>query len=223
MKLHHLQASALLLALGSAHQTVAFPQPLAGRAASDASSSSSSAATSTSVSTAVPSASAAPGTQIVKASIPPRQVTCLSKIYCPGSEILQDIQLAGLFPDSKTFVDKPARYPTQQILSSFKNLTSGSNYTIGSLTQWVEDNFLGEGLDLVPVSISDFKENPAFLKGIKDKYVRGWLKIVNSELYCNPIGYACLRSRVVRLLGFAGPQDGPEHQMFAMRVDPDSA
>lgn len=165
-----MKSVALLLACGALGHVLALPN-LHERASSSA--------TSTSVSTSLPSASAAPGTPVVEEALPPLQPRCSSRIFCPG-KILQTVQLAQLYSDQKTFVDKPARYPTDQIVASFNNLTSSSNFTVAGLEQWVEDNFLGEGLDLVPADIPDFKDEPSFLNTVKDPYVKGFAKAVNS-------------------------------------------
>jgi len=69
--------------------------------------------------TAVSTAEASAATPSARQSLQPapkKQPTCESDLYCPGP-LLQAVQLAGLYPDSKTFVDKPGRYPTEQILA----------------------------------------------------------------------------------------------------------
>ena len=132
----------------------------------------------TSVSTAVASAAASPNARVSLLPIPPRQYACQSDLYCNG-QLLQTVQLAALFPDSKTFVDKPARYPTEQILAAFQNLTQSSNFTTAALVDFVDSNFLGEGLDIEPATIPDFSESPAFLSNVSDAVYAGWLKQVN--------------------------------------------
>jgi alpha,alpha-trehalase len=177
-----------------------------------------SSSSSTSVSTAVPLPSGIASVPEPKYSAPPRQPTCISEIFCPGA-LLQAVQLASLFPgtfnlvvailyiwltlgaDSKTFVDKPTRYPTQQVLAAFNELVSGGNLTGNTLAQFVADNFLGEGslvsrpsagipphpfrlgLDLEPAAISDFTPNPAFLGRVSDQTMKGWLGVVHGMLF----------------------------------------
>jgi len=137
----------------------------------------SSAASSSSVSTAIASAASPAATEPVYPS-PQKQWTCRSELFCPG-RILQAVQLAGLYSDSKTFVDKPARYPTEQIVAAFDNITADGSYTYGQMESFVDVNFLGEGLNIVPATIPNFNANPEFLANVSDPIVRGWLKIVH--------------------------------------------
>ena len=46
---------------------------------------------------------------------------CDSPVYCaPGpNSLLHVVQMAGLFPDSKTFVDMPMKYDEDQVLAAF--------------------------------------------------------------------------------------------------------
>jgi hypothetical protein len=39
-------------------------------------------------------------------------------MYCPG-ELLQLVQLSRIFPDSKTFVDKPTKYSLNETYEAF--------------------------------------------------------------------------------------------------------
>ena len=56
--------------------------------------------------------------QLTSIKIPP----CDSKIYCiggPGS-LLHTVQMARIYNDSKTFVDKPLKHGPNQTLDNFK-------------------------------------------------------------------------------------------------------
>ncbi|KAL1447088.1 hypothetical protein WDU94_005425 [Cyamophila willieti] len=46
---------------------------------------------------------------------------CESQIYCQG-ELLKDVQLARIFEDSKTFVDKKLKFPEREILQRYQAL-----------------------------------------------------------------------------------------------------
>jgi len=164
----------LLCALVLATACVAAPP---GKRQATATTSGSAAASSLAVSTAVASV-ASPSAIESKRPAPRKQPTCDSLLFCPGP-ILQAVQLAGLYVDSKTFVDKPARYPTDQIVSAFNNITSNGTYTYGQIEAFVEENFLGEGLNIEAATIPNFNPNPAFLQNISDPVVRGWLQIVH--------------------------------------------
>lgn len=118
----------------------------------------------------------------------------LIRLSCPGA-LLQTVQLAQLYPgaadyalrcpgsdrftDSKTFVDKPGRFPAAYLNTSFTNLTSSGNLTYAALEAWIEDNFLGEGTELEAANITDFDPAPAFLQNVSDPYVRGFAQEVN--------------------------------------------
>ncbi|EST04817.1 Glycoside hydrolase, family 37 [Kalmanozyma brasiliensis GHG001] len=153
------------------------------------SASSSSAASSSSVNpltekpaAAVPSATGSPSAVIPSGELPPSQELCTSPIYCPGP-LLQAVQLAGIFEDSKTFVDKATSRPESEVVNNFNQLGGGntSNITYEEIVQFVDDNFVAEGVELVPADLGDeFVEDPEFLQGVEDEVVRDWLKQVHS-------------------------------------------
>jgi len=100
-----------------------------------------------------------------------------SQIYCPG-RLLQTVQLAGLFEDSKTFVDKPTTASESEVVAAFDQLLA-NNGTIEDLVTFVEQYFGGEGLDVIPATLEDFVEQPEFLQNLADPVLRGWLQIVH--------------------------------------------
>ena len=46
---------------------------------------------------------------------------CDHPLFCTG-EVLKTIQLAGIYNDSKHYVDKPSKYPPQQVIENFTKL-----------------------------------------------------------------------------------------------------
>ncbi|ODQ51086.1 glycoside hydrolase [Saitoella complicata NRRL Y-17804] len=101
---------------------------------------------------------------------------CDSPIYCPG-EILQNIQLAQPFDDSKTFVDLPTIRPLDEVLAAWANLTlpfEGND----TLSQFLDTYFGQPGTEIEAVNISA-PANPAFLRGINDTVVKGFASAVN--------------------------------------------
>ncbi|SOV03791.1 related to trehalase precursor [Ustilago sp. UG-2017a] len=131
---------------------------------------------------AVPSATGAPSAVIPSGPLPPSQELCTSPIYCPGP-LLQAVQLAGIFEDSKTFVDKATSRPESEVLDNFNKLGGGnvSNITYEEIVQFIDDNFVAEGVELVPADLgSEFVQDPEFLQGVEDEVVRDWLKQVHS-------------------------------------------
>lgn len=173
----------------------ALPQPQSGSppssssnptpSASDAGGSSlsvpgSAATVATSISTAIPSPTVAVSSPLFSATPPQEQPWCAgrpgSRIYCPG-EILQTVQLAELYADSKTFVDKPTIASEDVVVAAFANVTSAN--TVEALVNWIDTYFAGEGLDVLPAAIPNFNEDPGFLEYVQDQYIKGWIKQVH--------------------------------------------
>ena len=134
----------------------------------------------TAVSTAVPSPTAPLDSNLPsQAALPPKQAWCPSEIFCAG-QLLQSVNLAKPFPDSKTFVDKPTAFDSQRVLSDFNALGSQDNVTVGAITNFVANDFKGEGLELEALTLADFPENPSFLKKIKNPLVKAWSKVIHT-------------------------------------------
>ncbi|ORX94956.1 glycoside hydrolase [Basidiobolus meristosporus CBS 931.73] len=104
-------------------------------------------------------------------------IGCDSPIYCPGP-LLDRIQKAQLFPDSKTFVDKPTSKPLDQVLAAYDSLSATAD--TNSISQFVQENFLEPGIELVPADLPEYRDQPEFLNNIQDKVLRGWGQIVHS-------------------------------------------
>lgn len=99
-------------------------------------------------------------------------------IYCEGP-ILQTIQLAGIYNDSKTFVDMPMIYEPEQVTDNFNAIQDKSNIT--QLKQFLDDNFLPAGSDLVTWVPTDYKvEPPLYLEIPNDYPYKQWFKDLNS-------------------------------------------
>lgn len=103
---------------------------------------------------------------------------CSSEVFCWG-EMLHVVQMAGLFADSKQFVDMPTRYPPHIIKERFMAL--GRKPTMESLEQFVADNFHPAGYDLRPHLPSDWHPDPAFLRDLVDAELREWAAIVHGK------------------------------------------
>ncbi|KAI9494172.1 trehalase [Zychaea mexicana] len=95
---------------------------------------------------------------------------CDSPIYCEGP-LLRIVQLASLYPDSKTFVDKPTSRPVDQVLAAFEEL--GENPSDDAIRSFVDDNFLEEGTEVRPVNYT-IDNNIPLLGKIDDESYRGW-------------------------------------------------
>ncbi|TCD65786.1 hypothetical protein EIP91_002225 [Steccherinum ochraceum] len=124
----------------------------------------------------------APLTQAVplasQVPLPPTQPWCPSQIFCAGS-LLQTVNVAQIYTDPKTFVDKPTVPPAQQVLTTFQNVTSSGNPTEGDIVNFVDSNFKGEGLELEAAAISQFNTNPAFLNNVSNPLVKAWAQTVH--------------------------------------------
>ena len=154
------------------------------------------------LSTAVASPSTDPASSLPsQVPFPPTQPWCPSEIFCAGpvsypalfshdvgcdavnlsaylQQLLQTINVANLYSDEKTFVDKPTNKPSGQVLTDFAAI-NGTNPTYGQVEQFVDADFSGEGLELEAVALPNFNQNPAFLNGIKDPLVKAWSSIVH--------------------------------------------
>lgn len=129
------------------------------------------------ISTAVATASNPSASLPPQIPLPPTQAWCPSEIFCPGS-LLQTVNLAELYPDSKTFVDKPTSKAPSQVLTDFSAI-NGSSLTEGAVEQFVDSDFSGEGLELETVAFANYNPTPAFLDGVHDPLVKAWSGIVH--------------------------------------------
>lgn len=132
---------------------------------------------SVSVETSVPSPTAASGNLLPsQAPLPPKQAWCPSDIFCAGS-LLQTVNVANLYPDDKTFVDKPTSKSSQEVLADFKNISTSTTY--GEVVNFVETDFKGEGLELEALALTNFKADPAFLNNVSQPIVKAFSKTVH--------------------------------------------
>ncbi|KAH9987249.1 glycoside hydrolase family 37 protein [Russula vinacea] len=110
--------------------------------------------------------------------LPPLQAWCPSKIFCPGA-VLQTVNIAVLWSDPKTFVDKPTVSDQQSVLAAFAPINS-TNATEGSVLEFVDNNFRGEGFELEAEALSNFDADPPFLNNVKDPLPRAFAQVVHS-------------------------------------------
>ena len=97
-------------------------------------------------------------------------------IYCEGP-VLQAVQLAQIYNDSKTFVDMPMKYDPNVTLAAFNNITDPSNKQ--QLENYLNEYFLPAGSDLNDWVPTDFNNQPAFLDSITDKNYQSWASDIN--------------------------------------------
>lgn len=108
--------------------------------------------------------------------LPPNQEWCTSDIYCAG-ELLQTVNIAHLFPDDKTFVDKPTSKSSREILNEFRNISSGTTH--GQVVNFIQQNFAAEGQELQALTLPNFNPNPSFLNNVTDTVVKGFAQAVH--------------------------------------------
>ncbi|KAG5724287.1 Trehalase [Termitomyces sp. T112] len=130
-----------------------------------------------SVATATPSLSVSSVDALpTQVALPPKQIWCPSEIFCAG-QLLQTVNIAQLYPDDKTFVDKPTNKPAPEVLADFQNISSSTTY--GEVVQFVENDFKGEGLELEALELANFKSDPAFLNNVSAPIVKAFAKTVH--------------------------------------------
>ncbi|KAK6619676.1 hypothetical protein RUM43_012433 [Polyplax serrata] len=105
--------------------------------------------------------------------------TCSSDIYCHG-RLLHTIQMAQLYNDSKTFVDKKLKYKPAVTLEKFNALMqeTDDNPTKKQLQDFVNDYF-EDGNELEAWVPPDWTPNPQFLQNIVDPNYRKWASDLN--------------------------------------------
>lgn len=119
---------------------------------------------------------------------------CDDVIYCkPGQGgVLHTVQMARLYNDSKTFVDKPMKHDESVVLYNFQQMmqveaasqvrcgltpyplcrplclqATGGNPSKDDVQTFVDENFLEEGNEFTPWEPEDWHENPDILNRIK--------------------------------------------------------
>ena len=92
------------------------------------------------------------------------------QVQCSGP-ILQTVQFAGLFNDSKTFVDMPLLYDPDDVIQYFDEM---ADYSPRSIAEFVRQNFAPRCSDMLVWSPPDYSEHPAFTGLIHDDSFREW-------------------------------------------------
>ena len=80
-----------------------------------------------------------------------------SEVYCYGP-LLETVQGADLYNDSKTFVDKPMRFDPAEVLNAFSLSNLTANSTKDEVRAFVERYFLETGSELLQWTPSDWTE-----------------------------------------------------------------
>jgi alpha,alpha-trehalase len=88
------------------------------------------------------------------------------------------VNLAQLYPDDKTFVDKPTAKRPEEVLADFGRFNVNT-VTQGQIAEFVDADFRGEGFELQPLSLPTFPPHPAFLDNVTDPVVGNWTATVH--------------------------------------------
>ncbi|CAH1154572.1 unnamed protein product [Phaedon cochleariae] len=102
--------------------------------------------------------------------------SCDSLIYCQG-QLLDTVQKARIYKDSKTFVDMMQLNDPSVTLENFRNFMESHNNapTSQQVAEFVQQNFASTG-ELDNWTPSDFTTTPKFLRKIKDVTVRDFAR-----------------------------------------------
>ena len=105
---------------------------------------------------------------------------CNSSIYCSG-DLLRTVQLARIFPDSKTFVDLRLAHSQDVTLTNFSNLMreTNNNPSREQIASFVDSNFI-DGDELLNWSPPDFDPSPPILDKIADPKLKQFAKDIIS-------------------------------------------
>lgn len=106
--------------------------------------------------------------------------SCSKPVYC-DSELLHHVQLARIFPDSKTFVDMKIRNNETETLNAFEVLLdqTNNNPTKDQIKAFVDEHFDNTS-ELEMWTPTDFTTDPKFLNGIRDESLREFGKNINA-------------------------------------------
>ncbi|KAJ6624408.1 trehalase [Mycena sp. CBHHK59/15] len=131
------------------------------------------------VTTAVATPSGGPSALLPsQAALPPTQAWCPSQIFCAGP-LLQALNLAGIFSDPKTIVDKPTAKTSKTVLADFAALPGNASVTEAQIVSFVDADFNGEGRELEALPLPSFKATPAFLANVSDPLLRAFSQTVH--------------------------------------------
>lgn len=94
---------------------------------------------------------------------------------------MHDVQLSGIYPDSKTFVDKKLKYSEKEILVKYKKLKEANNNEVPpkpNLIEFINEN-LEDGDELEVWVPPDFTDNPSVINRITEPKYKKWAYELN--------------------------------------------
>jgi alpha,alpha-trehalase len=99
-------------------------------------------------------------------------------IYCTG-EILNTVQLSGIYNDSKIFPDMPMKFDPEVVQTNFDAIANKTDIT--QLQSFLDANFDEAGSDLETYIPPDLQTNPDFLDYIQNADYREWAADLNQR------------------------------------------
>ncbi|XP_026288506.1 trehalase isoform X1 [Frankliniella occidentalis] len=114
----------------------------------------------------------------LSSTTPPTCLVC-SAVVCQG-DLLRVVQLAGVFPDSKTFVDKKVKQSPEETIRRFQELLqkTGGTPSRDQVVAFVDQSF-EDGDELEEWSPPDWTESPSLLGRVADEEFRAWALELN--------------------------------------------
>lgn len=93
------------------------------------------------------------------------------RVFCQGP-LLEAVQNAHLFHDSKDFVDMPLKYSPDETLLAFDRLENKTDHAV--IKQFVDDYFMPPGTELQSCHPGDWTAKPKSFEKIEDPVYRQW-------------------------------------------------
>lgn len=100
------------------------------------------------------------------------------KVFCQGP-ILDAVQKAHIFPDSKHFVDMPMIYDPDTTLAAFEKLPNKTDPNL--LREFVLNYFSEPGTELIPCQQADWVPEPSAFDKIHDPVYRQWAYAIHAK------------------------------------------
>ncbi|XP_015122762.1 trehalase isoform X2 [Diachasma alloeum] len=109
-----------------------------------------------------------------------RPPPCPSEIYCQGP-LLHTVQMANLYPDSKTFVDMKMKKSAAETLTAFHRMMNSTNQSPskGNIQHFIDNNFDPPGSEFETWIPGDWRAEPKFLARVKDGELRKFASDLN--------------------------------------------
>eukprot|EP00928_Gymnodinium_smaydae_P017829 TRINITY_DN16808_c0_g6_i2.p1 TRINITY_DN16808_c0_g6~~TRINITY_DN16808_c0_g6_i2.p1 ORF type:complete len:481 (-),score=81.56 TRINITY_DN16808_c0_g6_i2:84-1469(-) len=112
--------------------------------------------------------------EVLDASADPVHRAC--RVFCEGA-LLDTVQRARLFSDSKTFVDMPLRQDPETVLAAFSQLQDPNNPQV--LRAFIAKHFSDPGHEFEPWTPPDYQDRPPHVMSITNETLRQWALQLN--------------------------------------------